>query len=133
MKLTVKSEYALLSLIYLSRCNTDNYVSVKEIAGAQSIPVKFLEQIMLSLKRAGFVRSVKGQGGGYKLSKTPDAISLAEVIRLFDGPLAPTESSSKFFYGSTPVEKEAKLISVFREMRDIIANKMEKTTIADVC
>ena len=132
MKLTVKSEYALLSLIYLARCGTDNYVSVKEIARPQRIHVKFLEQIMLSLKRAGFVRSVKGQGGGYKLSKTPDAISLAGVIRLFDGALAPTESSSKFFYGSTPVEKEAKLISVFREMRDIIADKMEKTTIADV-
>jgi len=133
MKLTVKSEYALLALIYLARCTTDDYVSVKEIAGAQSIPVKFLEQIMLSLKRAGIVRSVKGQGGGYKLVRKPDGITLAEVVRLFDGALAPTESSSKFFYGSTPVEKEAKLILVFRELRDMIAEKMEKTTVADVC
>ena len=133
MKLTVKSEYALLALIYLARCTTDDYVSVKEIAGAQSIPVKFLEQIMLSLKRAGIVRSVKGQGGGYKLMRKPDGITLAEVVRLFDGALAPTESSSKFFYGSTPVEKEAKLILVFRELRDMISEKMEKTTVADVC
>lgn len=132
MKLTVKSEYALLSLIYLARYKGDDYISVKEIAGAQSIPVKFLEQIMLTLKRAGIVRSVKGQGGGYKLARKPDVITLAEVVRLFDGALAPTESASKFFYGSTPVEKEKKLISVFRELRDMIANKMEKTTIADV-
>ncbi|OGV37912.1 MAG: Rrf2 family transcriptional regulator [Lentisphaerae bacterium GWF2_45_14] len=132
MKLTVKSEYALLALIYLARRNSEAYVSVKEIAEAQKIPVKFLEQIMFSLKRAVFVRSAKGQGGGYKLSKKANEITLAEVIRLFDGALAPTESSSKFFYGSTPVEKEAKLISVFREMRDVIAEKMEKTTIADV-
>lgn len=132
MKLTVKSEYALLSLIYLARDKSDDYVSVKEIAGAQEIPVKFLEQIMLTLKRAGIVRSVKGQGGGYKLLRKPDQITLAEVVRLFDGALAPTESASKFFYGSTPVEKEKKLISVFRELRDMIANKMEKTTIADV-
>lgn len=132
MKLTVKSEYALLSLIYLARDKSDDYISVKEIAGAQDIPVKFLEQIMLTLKRAGIVRSVKGQGGGYKLLRKPDRIALAEIVRLFDGALAPTESASKFFYGSTPVEKEKKLISVFRELRDMIANKMEKTTIADV-
>lgn len=132
MKLTVKSEYALLSLIHLARDKSDDYTSVKEIAGAQEIPVKFLEQIMLTLKRAGIVRSVKGQGGGYKLARKPDKITLAEVVRLFDGALAPTESASKFFYGSTPVEKEKKLIGVFRELRDMIANKMEKTTIADV-
>jgi len=133
MKLTLKSEYALLALVYLARQPDDVLVSVKTIANEQDIPAKFLEQIMLALKRSGQVKSVKGQSGGYRLAKKPDRISLAEIIRLFDGPLAPTDSASKYFYESTPIEKEKKLLKVFKEVRDLIARKMESTTIADIC
>jgi len=59
-------------------------------------------------------------------------VSLAEVIRLFDGPLAPTDSVSEYFYASTPVEKEKKLLGVFRRIRDQIAQVLERTTLADV-
>jgi DNA-binding IscR family transcriptional regulator len=59
-------------------------------------------------------------------------VSLAEVIRLFDGALAPTESVSKYFYESTPVEKERNLLRVFKDIRDMVSDKLEKTTIADV-
>jgi Rrf2 family protein len=75
---------------------------------------------------------VKGQKGGYSLAKDPEDISLAEVIRLFDGALAPTESVSENFYESTPIEKEKKLTKVFKDIRDYVSNKLEKTTIADV-
>ncbi len=87
---------------------------------------------MLALKRAHFLRSSKGQHGGYALAKTPDQISLAEVIRLFDGALAPTESVSENFYESTPIEKEKRLTAVFKDIRDYVSNKLETTTIADV-
>ncbi|HPT39590.1 MAG TPA: Rrf2 family transcriptional regulator [Candidatus Omnitrophota bacterium] len=132
MKLTSRSEYALLALIYLSRQVSQDLVSVETIAKAQDIPAKFLEQILLTLKRSRYLRSAKGQHGGYALAKSPDKINLAEVIRLFDGALAPTESVSRYFYEPTPIEKEKKIIKVFKEIRDYISGKLEHTTLADI-
>ena len=132
MKLTTRSEYALLALVYLARNKDAGFISIETIAKSQNIPPKFLEQLMLALKRAHFLRSVKGQKGGYSLAKDPEDITLAEVIRLFDGDLAPTESVSENFYESTPIEKEKKLTKVFKDIRDYVSNKLEKTTLADV-
>jgi Rrf2 family transcriptional regulator, cysteine metabolism repressor len=132
MKLTARSEYSLLALVYLARQDNTTYISVDTIAQAQGIPPKFLEQLMLSLKRARLLRSIKGQKGGYQLAKSPHEITLAEVVRLFDGALAPTESVSENFYESTPIEKEKKLTGVFKDIRDYVSQKLEKTTIADV-
>ena len=132
MKLTSRSEYALLALVYLARNDSDEYISVETVALAQGIPPKFLEQILLALKRAKYLKSSKGQRGGYRLAKPADKITLAEVIRLFDGALAPTESVSEYFYESTPIEKEKSLVRVFRELRDYISDKLESTTLADV-
>lgn len=132
MKLTSRSEYALLALVFLARAEPDAYCSVEHIAAAQKIPARFLEQIMLALKRGHYVASAKGQHGGYRLARRPDKITLAEVIRLFDGALAPTDSVSKYFYESTPIEKEKKLVTVFRNVRDYISETLETTTLADV-
>ena len=132
MKLTTRSEYALLALTYLARHENNGYISVDSIARAQGIPPKFLEQLMLALKRAHLLRSTKGQHGGYQLAKAPTQITLAEVVRLFDGALAPTESVSENFYESTPIEKEKKLTKVFKDIRDYVSQKLEKTTIADI-
>jgi Rrf2 family protein len=131
MKLTTRSEYALLALAYLARCPKDKYISVDIIANAQGIPPKFLEQLMLALKRAHILHSAKGQHGGYMLAKAPNQISLAEVIRLFDGALAPTESVSVNFYESTPIEKEKNLLVIFKDIRDYVSNKLETATLAD--
>ena len=132
MKLTTRSEYALLALVYLARNETEGFISIDTIAKAQSIPPKFLEQLMLALKRAHFLRSAKGQHGGYALAKAADQITLAEVVRLFDGALAPTESVSENFYESTPIEKEKGLVTVFKDIRDYVSQRLENTTIADV-
>ena len=132
MKLTSRSEYALLALVYLARHQQEGLIPAQAIAAAQEIPLRFLEQILLILSRARYLRSSKGKGGGFQLRKPASKISLAEVIRLFDGALAPTESASKYFYEPTPIEKEAKLLGVFREVRDYVARKMEKTTLADM-
>lgn len=132
MKLTSKSEYALLALVFLARQAGKGAIPVHAIAAAQQIPPKFLEQILLALKRARFLRSVKGKGGGFCLARRPNAISLADIIRLFDGALAPTESVSHYFYESTPIEKEKRLLGVFRDIRDLVARRMERTTLADV-
>ncbi len=133
MKLTSRSEYALLALVYLARhAEPDVYVSVDTIAQAQEIPPKFLEQILLALKRGHYLKSAKGQRGGYCLARPADQICLAEIIRLFDGALAPTESVSQNFYERTPIEREQSLVQVFREIRDYTSHKLETTTIADV-
>jgi Rrf2 family transcriptional regulator, cysteine metabolism repressor len=132
MKLTARSEYALLALVYLGRQNSEDPVSAETIARAQGIPQKFLEQILLTLKRARYLRSTKGQRGGYQLAKSVDAMTLAEIIRLIDGPLAPTESTSRFFYRPSPIEQDKRLLRVFREVRDMVSNHLEGTTIADV-
>jgi len=133
MKLTTRSEYALLALTYLARDTSGHFVTAEHIATAQGIPAKFLEQLLLALKRARYVHSSKGQHGGYSLAKPAKQITLAEIIRLFDGALAPVESASEYFYEPTPLEREKKLLGVFKGIRDYVSNKLEKTTLADVC
>jgi Rrf2 family cysteine metabolism transcriptional repressor len=133
MKLSSRGEYALLALVYLARNDSDSFISVETIAHHQGIPPKFLEHIMLQLKRATYLKSAKGQHGGYRLAKPANKIMLAEIIRLIDGALAPTESVSQNFYEPTPIEKEQNLVIVFREIRDFISNKLENTSIQDVC
>lgn len=133
MKLTSRSEYALLALVYLARKPAEVYTPVDEIASAQSIPPKFLEQILLTLKRSQILASLKGHNGGYRLNKPAKDISLAQVIRLLDGALAPTESVSKNFYRSTPIEKENKLVNLFTRIRDCVVDILESTTLEDIC
>jgi Rrf2 family transcriptional regulator, cysteine metabolism repressor len=132
MRLTSRSEYALLALIYLARRKDEEYVPVREIAKAQGIPPLFLEQILLTLKRARHVQSLKGQHGGYRLAKPAGKISLAEVVRLFDGALAPTDSASKHFHETTPIEKEKKILRVLKQIRDYVSDTLEGTSLADV-
>jgi Rrf2 family protein len=132
MKLTSRDEYALLALVYLARHESEEYIPAETIALAQKIPLKFLEQILSALKHARYLSSSKGQHGGYRLAKPADKIALADIIRLFDGALAPTESVSKYFYESTPIEKEKNLLKVFKGIRDCVSETLEQTTIADV-
>ncbi len=132
MKLTRRSEYALLALIHLARAKGEGYVAVAAIAEAQGLPARFLEQLLMALKRARLVKSQKGPHGGYRLARPADKISLAEVIRLLDGALAPTGSVSTYFYEPTPVEREKRLLRVLKEIRDVISARLEKTTLADV-
>lgn len=132
MKLSSRCEYALLALVYLARHYEKGFISARKIAAEKAIPLTFLEQILLTLKSAKFLRSVKGKGGGFSLAKNPSDISLAEIIRLIDGALAPSESVSKYFYEPTPIKKEKQLLAVFKEIRDNIADKLESTSLADI-
>lgn len=132
MKLTVKSEYACLAMIDLAENFDKGYIKIIHISERKSIPRKFLENILLTLKTAGYCISKRGGDGGYMLSKSPDMISLAEIIRLMDGALAPVESVSIFFYRNTPIEKNEKLKLILKDIRDYIAYKLENITFADL-
>lgn len=129
VRLTTKSEYACLALVDLAENYKKGiYIKVEGISRRKSIPKKFLEQILLMLKRAGYVISRRGADGGYKLAKPPENISVAEVIRLMDGHLAPVVSVSKYFYEKSPMEQHKKLTELMRELRDYISDRLEKTT-----
>ncbi len=132
MKLTTRSEYALLALIYLSRREGEGCIPLSKIAEAQKIPVKYLEQLASVMCRAGYLTSSKGNRGGYTLARRPGKITLAEVIRLFDGALAPDSAVSRYFYRSTPIEREKKMLLVLKDIRDYISDKLETKTLKDL-
>lgn len=129
MRLSRKSEYALLALVDLARCYGKDTAKILEVSVRNGIPKKYLEQIFLQLKGAGYVRSLRGANGGYELAKAPDKISLAEIIRLIDGPLASVGSASLHFFEHTPIERSSKLLQVFKDIRNIVAEKLENTTL----
>jgi len=132
MKLTTKSEYSILALLYIARQPKDKYVKVDEIAAACEIPKKYLELLLMHLRQNRIIRTRRGNQGGYQLAKDADQITLASVIRLMDGALAPTESVSTYFHSDTPLSKEPNLLAVFQDIRDYIANKLENLTLNDL-
>lgn len=132
MKLTTKSEYTILAMLYLSRQPKETFVKVDEIAAACDIPKKYLELLLMTLRQNRLIKTRRGKQGGYQLAKNSDDISLASVIRLMDGALAPTESVSTYYYSDTPISKEPALLDVFQEIRDYIAQKLENLTLKDL-
>jgi Rrf2 family cysteine metabolism transcriptional repressor len=132
MRLTTKSEYSILALIYLARRGPKGFVKMEEICTAYEIPRKYLEQLLFILKRSGYVKTKRGAEGGYSLAKPAEKVTLAQIIRLMDGALAPTESVSQFFFSHTPLEKEEKVIGVLAEIRDYVSQRLEATTLAEL-
>jgi Rrf2 family cysteine metabolism transcriptional repressor len=132
MKLTSKTEYALLALCDLTRNYLGAPVQIQDIAKRGKMPQRFLEQIMLILKRGGFVKSTRGKSGGYALARHPSKISLAQVIRYFEGALAPTESASKYFYSNTPLSHSKSLVAVMKSIRNFVSKKLESTSLSDI-
>ncbi|MBN1492783.1 MAG: Rrf2 family transcriptional regulator [Candidatus Omnitrophica bacterium] len=132
MKLTTKSEYTLLALLFMARRKEDEYIKVDDICKKYEISKKYLEYLFTILRQNGYIKTRRGAGGGYRLARAAGKISLAQIIRLMDGALAPTESVSKYFYSETPLKKEKKVLTVFQDIRDYIAHKLEKLTLADL-
>lgn len=94
MRISKKAEYALRALVAIARQPGKSW-SIQELATGQKIPVKFLEQILLSLRRAGILASKRGVGGGYTILRTAAEISLGEVITIFDGSTAPVACAAE--------------------------------------
>ena len=132
MKLTTKSEYSILALIYMARNEKNGFMKIDEICSKCDIPKKYLELLFSILRQNRYVKTRRGTSGGYKLAKPASAINVAEIIRLMDGALAATESVSRYFFSDTPLAKEKKIIKVFKEIRDYISNKLEAVTLADL-
>lgn len=136
MRLSVRGEYALRAMQVLARDyqEDDSVVRIQEISEKQNIPKRFLEQILNDLKSAGLVMSKRGVAGGYRLQRKPELITLAEIIRHIEGPLAPVSCVSEKYYEkcSCPDESRCAIRSVMKEVRDSIVQVMEATTLADL-
>ncbi len=134
MKLSKRGEYGLRALQDMAAHYGGEPISIRELAERNNIPARFLEQILLLLKQGRIIYSQKGPQGGYYLAHPPDQITLAQVIRLLDGPLAPISCVSETAYKpcGCPDMEACGLRRVMKQVRDVVADMMEKTTLADL-
>lgn len=129
MRLTAKSEYGLLALIDLASRWGEGPVSAREIAERQSIPPKFLEQLFVSLRKAGLVCAVRGARGGFALDRRPSEISVLEVVEALEGPLKPTLCSA----GSPCSRTQAcAAASVWNRATAALKDVFDTTTLAEL-
>jgi Rrf2 family protein len=132
--LSKKSQYAFKALTYLTERYEKGPVLISEIAKKKRIPLKFLENILLELKKADILDSKKGKGGGYFLKKSPDKVKVATVIRLVNGPIAMLPCVSLYFYERCKNcnEKHCGLHDMMLEVRDATLNIVENRTLRDL-
>jgi Rrf2 family protein len=133
--LSKKAKYALQALLQLAQEYEKGPILISELARREGTPKKFLELILLDLKKHGILQSKKGKGGGYFLGKAPQAIYLGQVIRLLDGPLAPIPCVSQTAYMPCQECKDEKTCGiriVMQEVRDATAKILDNTSLADM-
>ena len=130
-----KTKYALKGLLYLARRYGQGPILISDLARDERIPKKFLELILLSLKNNGVLQSRKGKGGGYYLGKPPREISVGNVIRILEGPLAPVPCVSESSYAKCQEcldERTCGIRLVMKDVRDALTNVLDKTSLADM-
>jgi Rrf2 family protein len=132
--LNKKTQYALQALQYLAEHQNQGPVLISEIAEQKKIPLKFLENILLQLRKEGILESKKGKGGGYFLNLPPQKIPLARIIRLIHGPIAMLPCVSLYFYErcSNCDENNCGLHDTLIEVRDATLKILEGKTVADL-
>jgi len=132
--LAKKTQYAMKALSYMADRPHAGPILISEISLKKKIPLKFLESILLELRKAGILDSKKGKGGGYFFCTAPDTIKLATVIRLMEGPIALLPCVSLNFYKKCTDcnEKKCGLNRVMKEVRDSTLAVLENRTIADL-
>lgn len=132
MRISKRTDYALRALFTLVDHYGGTPIPIRELARRNDVPKRFLEQIMLDLKAQGWVNSVAGVRGGYLLAKSPDKITMGQVVRHFDGILAPIECVSVHGYKRCSQESVCRFRRVFLLARNAVAGLMDSSTLADV-
>lgn len=138
MRLSKRGEYGLRAMISLAKTDQPDQhatiVQIKDISERERIPSKFLEQILLTLKNAGMLHSKMGVGGGYYLARPPQEITLGQIFRVLDGPIAPVKCVSHMAYGQCdcPDPDTCGLRLVMGDVRNAIADILDATSLADV-
>ena len=135
MKVSKRGEYALRALIDLGIAAELGHpmLRAQEIVARENLPKGFLDQILMQLRKAGLIGTKRGKHGGYFLSKPMDSITLGQIIRLVDGPLAPIRcvSQSKYEKCSCPDESTCGLRMVMLDVRNSVADILDRHTLAD--
>jgi len=132
--LSKKCKYAIHALIHMAKNPSDKFL-IKDISAACSIPKKFLESILLDLKRAGILGSKQGKGGGYLLRRAPADVNLAEIVRLFDGAIAAVPCATFKFYERCEECKDEETCSVrqaFLHVRNATVEMLKGDTLEDM-
>jgi Rrf2 family protein len=138
MRLSKRGEYGLRAMIRLAepfqKDGSPAMMQIKEISQREQISSKFLEQILLTLKNAGLLHSKMGVGGGYYLARPASEITLGQIFRVLDGPVAPIKCVSQMAYESCgcPEEETCGLRLVMSDVRNAIASILDNTSLADV-
>ena len=133
--LTRKTKYALKALLVLADEGREKPLLIADLAERAAVPRKFLEQILLEMNKAGLLSSRKGRGGGYRLAMEPRDITVGEIIRLTDGPLAPVPCVSVTAYAPCTEckdEETCRIRSVMKEARDALAAVLDRRSLADM-
>ena len=132
MHVSKKTDYALRALFTLVEHYQGTPIPIRELARRNDIPKRFLEQIMLALKAQGWVESLAGMRGGYILAKNPAKITMGEVVRHFDGILAPIACVSLSGYKRCSQEPVCRFRRVFFDIRNYVSGVMDRATLAEV-
>lgn len=132
--LSKKAQYAIKALEYLANRYEQGPILISEIAEKKHIPIKFLENILLELRKADILESKKGKGGGYLLKASPAQTTVANVIRIIDGPISMLPCVSLYFYKpcETCEPDNCRIKVLFSEARDAVLNVLEKKTLQDL-
>jgi Rrf2 family protein len=133
--LSKKAKYAIKALLALAQQEGDEPMRIADLARAEQIPPKFLEFILLGLRNHGILQSRKGKGGGYRLARDPADIYLGQIVRLFDGPLAPVPCASQTAYVRCADCRNEAVCGVhlaMKEVRDATARVLDGTSLASL-
>jgi Rrf2 family protein len=117
-----KTKYGLKAVIFLAKNYEQGPILITDLAKKEHMPQKFLEAILLELKKKGILQSKKGKGGGYALARPSNEIMLGEIVRVLDGPLADVECS----------EEDCEITMLLKEVRDAMSNVLDKTSLTDM-
>ncbi|HVJ81665.1 MAG TPA: Rrf2 family transcriptional regulator [Planctomycetia bacterium] len=132
MKLSRKSDYALRALFSLVAHRGEGPRSIRTLAAENDVPKRFLEQIMLELKGKGWVTSLPGRDGGFLLAREPEEITMGQVVRHFDGVLAPVACVSATHFEPCSQEGKCRFRRVLLNIRNYVAELMDGATLAKV-
>lgn len=129
MKISTKGRYALRMMLDLAMHDTGEYISLKDISQRQDITVKYLEQIVTALTRAGFVRSQRGNNGGYRLARRPSEYTVGDILRVMEGPLDPVPLQEEGIYSRNA---DSAVLPFWKGFSKVINEYADSVTLQDL-
>ncbi len=131
MMVSTKGRYALRVMIDLAQCGTDDFVPLADIASRQEISEKYLESIISVLSKNGFLKALRGKGGGYKLARAPQDYTVGSILKLTEGSLAPV-ACLEGDENTCSRAGHCRTLRMWTELNSIINNYFENITVADL-